>query len=74
MSAHRQPTACDSSHLESRVVVLEREVQQLRSALSKNRRMLKQAIMLQMDADDEDDAFLTHRCISSASLGLDPTL
>ena len=56
VSAHRQPTAAaDSSHLESRVAVLEREVQQLRSALSKNRRMLKQAIMLQMDTDDEDD-------------------
>jgi len=56
VSAHRQPTAAaDSSHLESRVAVLEREVQQLRSALSKNRRMLKQAIMLQMDTDDEED-------------------
>ena len=56
VSAHRQPTAAaDSSHLESRVAVLEREVQQLRSALSKNRRMLKQAIVLQMDTDDEED-------------------
>ena len=56
VSAHRQPTASvDSGHLEGRVAVLEREVQQLRSALSKNRRMLKQAIMLQMDAEDEDD-------------------
>ena len=56
VSAHRQPTAsADSAHLEGRVAVLEREVQQLRSALSKNRRMLKQAIMLQMDTDDEED-------------------
>ncbi len=56
VSAHRQPTASvDSAHLEGRVAVLEREVQQLRSALSKNRRMLKQAIMLQMDTDEEDD-------------------
>jgi hypothetical protein len=37
------------------VALLEREVQQLRSAFSKNRRMLKQAIMLQIDADDEAD-------------------
>ena len=56
VSAHRQPTgSADAAHLESRVAVLEREVQQLRSALSKNRRMLKQAIMLQMDTDDEED-------------------
>ena len=56
VSAHRQPTSsADTAHLEGRVAVLEREVQQLRSALSKNRRMLKQAIMLQMDTDDEED-------------------
>lgn len=41
--------------LEGRVAFLEQEVQQLRNALSKNRRMLKQAIMLQMDMDDEDE-------------------
>jgi len=41
--------------LESRVALLEQEVTHLRNALTKNRRMLKQAIMLQMDADDDDD-------------------
>ncbi len=41
--------------MEGRVALLEQEVQQLKNALSKNRRMLKQAIMLQMDMDDEDD-------------------
>ena len=43
--------------LEGRVAFLEQEVQHLRSALSKNRRMLKQAIMLHMDADEDDDGF-----------------
>jgi hypothetical protein len=56
VSAHHAPPATgESAHLESRVALLEREVQQLRAAVSKNRRMLRQAIMLQMDADDEDD-------------------
>jgi putative secretion ATPase (PEP-CTERM system associated) len=41
--------------LEGRVAMLEQEVQHLRGALTKNRRMLKQAIMLQMDVDDDDD-------------------
>jgi len=41
--------------MEGRVALLEQEVHQLKSSLSKNRRMLKQAIMLQMDADDDDD-------------------
>ena len=41
--------------MEGRVALLEQEVHQLKNALSKNRRMLKQAIMLQMDADDDDD-------------------
>ena len=54
VSAHRRPTGTD---LESRVVLLERQVHQLHAALSKNRRLLKQAIMLQMDGEDDDDAF-----------------
>ena len=41
--------------LEGRVALLEQEVAQLRGALAKNRRMLKQAIMLQMDMDDDDE-------------------
>ena len=44
------------SDLEGRVALLEQEVHHLRSALAKNRRMLKQTIMLHMDADDDDDA------------------
>jgi len=40
--------------MEARVAHLEREVQQLRSSLGKTRRLVKQAILLQMD-DDEDD-------------------
>lgn len=41
--------------MESRVTLLEQEVQQLRGALSKTRRLVKQALLLQMDADDEED-------------------
>ena len=56
-----QPTAhggvARPADLEGRVAFLEQEVHQLRSALSKNRRMLKQAIMLHMDADEDDDGF-----------------
>ena len=43
--------------LDGRVALLEQEVQQLRSGLSRTRRLLKQTIMLQMDAEDEDDGF-----------------
>ena len=42
-------------HLERRVAQLEQEVQQLRGAVSRTRRLMKQAIMLQMDAEDEED-------------------
>jgi putative secretion ATPase (PEP-CTERM system associated) len=51
----RPDSAGDASvSMESRVAHLEREVQQLRLSLSKTRRLVKQAILLQMD-DDEDD-------------------
>ena len=50
-----QPAPAHSADLERRVAQLEQEVQHLRSASSKNRRMLKQAIMLHMDADDDDE-------------------
>jgi type II secretory pathway predicted ATPase ExeA len=53
--AAAQPGPAHSPDLERRVAHLEQEVQHLRSASSKNRRMLKQAIMLQMDADDDDE-------------------
>ena len=60
-SAAPQPAAqadvARPADLEGRVAYLEQEVQHLRSALSKNRRMLKQAIMLHMDADEDDDGF-----------------
>ena len=60
-AAAAQPTAhahvARPADLEGRVAFLEQEVHQLRSALSKNRRMLKQAIMLHMDADEDDDGF-----------------
>jgi putative secretion ATPase (PEP-CTERM system associated) len=49
------PGPAHSADLERRVAQLEQEVQHLRSASSKNRRMLKQAIMLHMDADDDDE-------------------
>jgi uncharacterized small protein (DUF1192 family) len=45
-----------SADLEARVAYLEQEIHQLRTALNKNRRMLKQAIMMQMDMDDADEA------------------
>ena len=60
-AAAAQPTAhahvARPADLEGRVAFLEQEVHHLRSALSKNRRMLKQAIMLHMDADEDDDGF-----------------
>jgi putative secretion ATPase (PEP-CTERM system associated) len=51
-----RPDSTDAppASMESRVAHLEREVQQLRLSLSKTRRLVKQAILLQMD-DDEDD-------------------
>jgi putative secretion ATPase (PEP-CTERM system associated) len=55
-SSHESAATARPADLEGRVAMLEHEVQQLRSALSKNRRMLKQAIMLQMDMDDEEDS------------------
>ena len=39
--------------IEGRVALLEQEVSQLRGALAKTRRLVKQAIMLQMDEDDD---------------------
>jgi hypothetical protein len=42
--------------LAHRIHVLEQEVQQLRTSLARTRRLVKQAIMLQMDAEDEEDA------------------
>ena len=60
-AAAARPTAhaqvARPADLEGRVAFLEQEVHHLRSALSKNRRMLKQAIMLHMDADEDDDGF-----------------
>ncbi|MCB1819710.1 MAG: XrtA-associated ATPase [Gammaproteobacteria bacterium] len=55
-AAHARASADRPGDLEGRVALLEQEVQQLRSALARTRRLVKQAIMLQMDADDEDDA------------------
>jgi putative secretion ATPase (PEP-CTERM system associated) len=54
-AAPRAVSGVRPADMEGRVALLEQEVQQLKNALSKNRRMLKQAIMLQMDADDDDD-------------------
>lgn len=42
--------------VEDRIALLEQEVQQLRTSLARTRRLVKQAIMLQMDAEDEEDA------------------
>ena len=42
--------------VEGRIALLEQEVQQLKGALSKTRRLVKQAILLQMDSDDDDDS------------------
>ena len=41
--------------VEGRIALLEQEVQQLKGALNKTRRLVKQAILLQMDSDDDDD-------------------
>jgi len=49
------PPNAISGDIEGRVAVLEREVEHLRASLSKNRRMLKQAILLKMEMDDEED-------------------
>ncbi len=58
VSAHRQSSAgAQPGDLEGRVALLEHEVQQLRGALIKNRRLMKQAIMMQMETDDEEDGF-----------------
>jgi putative secretion ATPase (PEP-CTERM system associated) len=51
-----QSAVVHSGDLEARVAYLEQEIHQLRTALNKNRRMLKQAIMMQMDMDDADEA------------------
>jgi general secretion pathway protein A len=42
--------------VEDRIALLEQEVQQLRTSLARTRRLVKQAIMLQMDVEDEEDA------------------
>ena len=42
--------------LVQRIQVLEQEVAQLRTSMARTRRLVKQAIMLQMDAEDEEDA------------------
>ena len=55
-AAHARTSADHPGDLAARVAVLEQEVQQLRSTLARTRRLVKQAIMLQMDAEDEDDA------------------
>jgi putative secretion ATPase (PEP-CTERM system associated) len=47
----------DHGALEGRVAVLEHEVQELRSKLARTRRMVKQAIMLELGKDDDDDDF-----------------
>ena len=58
VSAHRQSAqGAQPSDLEGRVASLEQEVAQLRGALIKNRRLMKQAIMMQMETDDEEDGF-----------------
>jgi len=58
VSAHRQPPlGAQPDNLEGRVALLEQEVQQLRGALIKNRRLMKQAIMMQMETDDDEDGF-----------------
>jgi putative secretion ATPase (PEP-CTERM system associated) len=58
MARPREPRPASAdiapASMESRVAHLEREVQQLRASLGKTRRLVKQAILLQMD-DDEDD-------------------
>lgn len=54
--AARASAVVDPGDIAGRVSYLEQEVAHLKAALTKNRRMLKQAIMLQMDMDDEDDA------------------
>ena len=38
-----------------RIARLEQEVQQLRSSLARTRRLVKQAIMLQLEPEDEED-------------------
>ena len=52
---HARASADRPADLEGRVALLEQEVHQLRSTLARTRRLVKQAIMLQMDAEDEDD-------------------
>jgi putative secretion ATPase (PEP-CTERM system associated) len=51
----RSGGAAQSAELEGRVARVEQEVQQLRGSLARTRRLMKQAIMLQMDAEDEED-------------------
>jgi hypothetical protein len=46
-----------NGELEGRIAFLEREVSDLRSKLSRTRRMVKQAILLKLEADDDDDDF-----------------
>lgn len=51
-----RPDMARPQDLDGRVALLEQEVQQLRTSLARTRRLVKQAIMLQMDAEDEEDA------------------
>jgi putative secretion ATPase (PEP-CTERM system associated) len=47
----------DQGALEGRIAVLEHEVQELKTKLNRTRRMVKQAIMLELGKDDDDDDF-----------------
>lgn len=54
-AADRQPGTMNDVAIESRILRLEDEVRELRGKLAKTRRMVKQAILLKLDADDDDD-------------------
>jgi hypothetical protein len=54
-SRQRQGKTNRPTDMPGRVELLEQEVEQLRAQLSKTRRLVKQAILLQMDSDDDDE-------------------
>jgi type II secretory pathway predicted ATPase ExeA len=56
LQSHGDVAQESSGGLANRVHALEQEIQQLRTSLARTRRLVKQAIMLQMDAEDEEDA------------------